>query len=298
MGELLKTLQKGKSILSFSSRHQPAYTVDLGETFSVETFDCYGGAITSAEQLRPNMQIDYINPATGPIFINNLKSGETLVVDIEDIQLDKKGVMVLYPGMGPLGELVKETDTRIFDVNNGKISSNDAIELPIKPMIGVIGTAPLEGDVLCESPGDHGGNMDTKYITTGNKVYLPVFHDGGMLALGDLHATMGDGELNGSGVEIGGKVTMTLSKIHEAIPMPIVETEESFMYISSAENLEQASSKGMEAVVHLFEKKLALSFNDAYRLLSAVCDLQISQIVNPLVTVRIVIPKTVLSNIF
>ncbi|QQZ08115.1 acetamidase/formamidase family protein [Heyndrickxia vini] len=294
----MKTFQKEQSILSFSSLHQPAYTVDLGETFSVETFDCYGGVITSAEQLRPNMQIDYINPATGPIFINNLKKGETLVVDIEDIQLDKQGVMVLYPGMGPLGELVKETDTKIFHVENGKILFNEFLELPIKPMIGVIGTAPLEGDVLCESPGDHGGNMDTKYITIGSKVYLPVYHDGGMLALGDLHASMGDGELDGSGIEIGGKVTMTVSKIHEPIPMPIVETAESFMYISSAESIEQASNKGMEAVVSLFEKKLSLSFNDAYRLLSAVCDLQISQIVNPLVTVRIVIPKTVVSNIF
>ncbi|MGE8206711.1 acetamidase/formamidase family protein [Heyndrickxia sp. NPDC080065] len=294
----MKTFQKQQFIKSFSSKNKPAYTINIGETFIVETMDCYGGAITSPNQLRTEINLDYINPATGPIYINDIHPGDTLCVEILDIQLDEFGVMVLYPGMGPLGHLVQQTDTRIFQVSDGKVKFNDSIHLPIKPMVGVIGTAPLNAEVLCESPGDHGGNMDTKHITVGSKIYLPVFHEGGLLALGDLHAAMGDGELNGSGVEIGGKVTMNASKINDSIPMPIVETAESYMIISSESTLEQAANKGMEAAVHLFEKKLSITFNDAYRLLSAVCDLQISQIVNPLVTVRIVIPKEIISNIF
>lgn len=294
----MKIFNKENFVLSLSSRHRPNYTVDLGETFAVETNDCYGGAITSPNQLRREVKIDYINPATGPIYINDIKKGDTLCIEINDIQLDEQGVMVLYPGMGPLGSLVEDSDTRVFQVKDGKVEFNDSLSIPLKPMIGVIGTAPSEGEVLCESPGDHGGNMDTKYITVGNKVYLPAFHDGALLALGDLHASMGDGELNGSGVEIGGKVTMTVSKINESISMPIVETPESYMFISSDQTLEQAAKKGMEAVTRLFERKLLLSFNDAYRLLSATCDLQISQIVNPLVTVRISIPKEILSSIF
>ncbi|WP_342539826.1 acetamidase/formamidase family protein [Heyndrickxia sp. FSL K6-6286] len=298
VGVRLKIFNKENVITSFSAKHKPSYSVKMGEIFQVETNDCYGGAITSSDQLRTEINIDYINPATGPIYINDLHKGETLCIDILDIQLDEYGVMVLYPGMGPLGDLVKQTDTRIFHVSSGKVEFNEEIALPVKPMIGVIGVAPLEGEILSESPGDHGGNMDTKQITTGNKLYLPVFHDGGLLALGDLHASMGDGELNGSGIEIGGKVTMSLSKSNLSIPMPIVETTDSFMFISSAKTFEEASNKGMEAVVHLFKKKLALSFNDSYRLLSAVCDLQISQIVNPLITVRVVVPKGIISNLF
>lgn len=294
----MKTYQKERFITSFSSKHKPNYVVQLGETFTVETHDCYGGAITSSNQLRSDVKIDYINPATGPIYINDIKKGDTLCIEIDDIQLDDHGVMVLYPGMGPLGKLVEKQDTKILQIKEEKIIFNESLNLPIKPMIGVIGTAPLEGDILCESPGNHGGNMDTKHITIGNKVYLPVFHDGALLALGDLHAAMGDGELNGSGVEVGGKVTMTVSKINESISMPIVETLDSFMYISSAMTFEEAANKGMEAVVRLFERKLSLPTNDAYRLLSAICDLQISQIVNPLITVRIAIPKKVIENIF
>lgn len=62
-------------------------------------------------------------------------------------------------------------------------------------MIGVIGTVP-EGEVMpCGSPGPHGGNLDTLEITRGSRVFLPVFLPEALLALGDIHAAMGDGEV-------------------------------------------------------------------------------------------------------
>ena len=288
----MNVLKKEKFIASFSAAHSPAYTVELNETFCVETFDCYGGAITSEKQLRKEVQIDHLNPATGPIYINGLKEKETLCVEIINIETAAYGVMVLYPGMGPLGKLVEVMDTRILPVQDGKVIFNDNLQVDAKPMIGVIGTAPKIGEVQCESPGDHGGNMDTKYITVGSKVYLPVFHEGGLLALGDLHAAMGDGELNGSGVEIGGKVTMKVTRFQQEISLPIVETDTAYMIIASDEAMDQAIEKGLKTAVFTIQKQLSVSFNDAYRLLSAVCDLQISQIVNPLVTVRVAIPKS------
>ncbi len=291
----MKILKKDRFITSFSAAHPPAYTVDIGETFIVETTDCYGDAITNENQLRKEINIDYINPATGPIYINDVKKGDTICVEINHITLADFGVMVLYPGMGILGNEVKTIDTRILPLKNGHLFLNEDVQFPVKPMIGVIGTAPETGDVLCETPGDHGGNMDTKYITAGNKVFLPVFHDGALLALGDLHAAMGDGELNGSGVEIGGKVTLKISRLEqEIISIPIVETIDSYKLIASAETVAKACKKGVKIAVYLLQKKRSLSYNDAYRLLSATCDLQISQIVNPAVTVRISIPKEIL----
>jgi len=284
-------LEKNRFVTSFSSKHEPAYKVSLGETFVVETHDCYSGVFTSEEQLRTDVDIPFINPATGPIFIEGLKAGDTLRVEIIDIQLDESGVMMLFPGMGPIGHLVSKMDTRIMPVVGDKVIFNEDIHLPLRPMIGVIGVAPEGEEVSTVSPGDHGGNMDTKYITTGNTVYFPVFHDGGLLGLGDMHAAMGDGELNGSGVEIGGKVTLRLTKVTNEIRMPFVETKDSYMVISSGKTFEEATNRGLETVVALFQEKLSLSFNEAYRLLSATCDLQISQIVNPLMTVRIAIPK-------
>lgn len=291
----MKVFEKNHYITGFSAKHQPKYFVDLGETFQVETHDCYGGAFSDENQLRTSMKIDYINPATGPIYINNVEKGDILCIEIENIELDSRGVMVLYPGMGTLGEKVKIEDTKIIPIENGTVFFNRNLQFKVKPMIGVIGVAPLEGEVLCESPGDHGGNMDTKYITTGNKLYLPVYHEGGLLALGDLHAAMGDGELNGSGIEIGGKVTLKITKKeNQRLSLPVVETNESYMFIASEKTVEAASEKGMLAALEAIQAKHSLTFNDAYRLLSALCDIQISQLVNPLVTVRINVPKQLL----
>ena len=39
----------------------------------------------------------------------------------------------------------------------------------------------FRGEVSCELPGDHGGNMDTNEIKEGSKVYLPIYIEGGLL---------------------------------------------------------------------------------------------------------------------
>lgn len=116
--------------------------------------------------------------------------------------------MVTSPGLGVLGEKITEAHTKIIPIKNGFAEFNEKIRLPLTPMIGVLGVAPAEGSVHCAVPGDHGSNMDTKLIKVGSKVYLPVFVSGANLALGDLHACMGDGELSGTGIETAGRVCL------------------------------------------------------------------------------------------
>ena len=157
----------------------------------------------------------------------------------------------------------------------------------------------MDKEISTEEPGDHGGNIDTKEIKEGSKVYLPVFIEGGLLAIGDLHGAMGDGELCGMGIEIGGKVQVNISKVDTGtIKMPIVETEKEFLIIASDKNFEKASRKGILYATQIISEKLNLNFEDGYRLLSATCDIRISQIVNPLLTLKVAIPKTLIPNIF
>ena len=75
-------------------------------------------------------------------------------------------------------------------------------------MVGVIGTAPRRGEESTLTAKDHGGNMDCTSIAPGAVLYLPVNVPGALLAMGDLHAIMGDGECGNCGVEIGGRVTV------------------------------------------------------------------------------------------
>jgi amidase len=295
----MKIIKKTKYITSFTRNNEPISWINLGETIIVETNDCYCGQIQNENILRSEINGSLVNASTGPIYIKDTFPGDVICVEIRNIQLDNQGLMLSYPGLGPLGDLIYEQDTKIIPIKNGKACFNKEIKFSINPMIGVIGLAPEIVEISCEAPGDHGGNLDTKDIKEGSKVYLPVFVEGGYLALGDLHATMGDGELCGMGVEIGGRVEIKVSKTRtKNIKMPIVETEKEFLIIASDVDFERASKKGIVYATQILQENLNLTFKDAYRILSALCDLRVSQIVNPLLTVRIAIPKKLMPNLF
>lgn len=289
----------GKYIYEFSKANEPAASVKLGETFTVKTVDCYGGHLQSEGDLRSDFPDLKINPATGPIHIENVKRGDVIAVSIKKIELDSYGVMATSPGVGLLGDYITESQTRILPVENGKALLNETIEIPVHKMIGVIGVAPKGDPVSSSTPGEHGGNMDTKNITEGSTLHLPIFHDGGLLALGDLHAAMGDGELDGTGIEIGGEVTADIrKKEHIRLNTPVVKTDMELMIIASAINFQDAVRKGMLEAVTLLKKEHDVAFSDAYRLVSAVGDLRVSQLVNPKVTVRVVLPKELIPTVF
>lgn len=295
----MKVIKKSHNITSFNRQHKPIIEIDLNQPFIIETQDCYCSQIKKEDTLRSQINGDLMNPSTGPIFIREVFAGDVISLEIMKIQLEDQGLMLTFPGLGPLGDLIEEQKTKILAIKDDFIYFNEEIKFPISPMVGVIGVAPKEGDIPTEYPGDHGGNMDTKEIREGSKVYLPVSVDGGLLALGDLHGAMGDGELSGMGLEIGGKVQVKVKKINtKTIKMPIVETEKEFLIIASDKDFKAASRKGILYASQIIQEKLNLNFQDAYSLLSATCDIRISQIVNPLLTLKIGLPKTLIANIF
>ena len=77
----------------------------------------------------------------------------------------------------------------------------DKVTMPLRPMIGRIGVAPKDGPQASGAKGEFGGGMGNTQITKGSIVYLPVFHEGGLISIGDCHAAMGDGEATASAVE-------------------------------------------------------------------------------------------------
>lgn len=171
----------------------------------METDDCYGGQITDASVKRPDIDITIMDCSVGPIEVRGAKPGDTLCVEILAIELGRQGVMVTSKGLGVLGDRITEADTKVIPIEDGFACFSDKIRLPLTPMVGVCGVAPRPGlDIHCAVPGDHGSNMDTKMVKAGARVYLPVSVPGAGLAVGDLHACMGDGELSGTGIETPG----------------------------------------------------------------------------------------------
>ena len=159
-------------------------------------------------------------------------------------------------------------------------------------MIGVIGTAPAEGAVSTMTPMDHGGNMDCTRIEEGAILYLPVFVDGGLLALGDFHAIMGEGEVGNCGVEIEGEATLKVEVVRDMkVTFPMIENEDQWMTVAYGETLDEAAKKATAQMFLFLTEYHGLDAVDAGMLIDMVGDLIICQIVNPMKTVRMEIPK-------
>ncbi|MGE5703359.1 MAG: acetamidase/formamidase family protein, partial [Clostridia bacterium] len=176
----------------------------------------------------------------------------------------------------------------------GLVHFDEQRAYPIKPMIGVIGVSPAEGTISTVHPGAHGGNLDCKEITEGATIYLPVFVPGGKLALGDFHALMGDGEVAASGVEIGGRVQLHVELIKGVSEgTPVVEDEDHFYVLYTAQKLDEACEKATEAMFRFLQKRMPeLEPNDIVAMMGIVGDIRISQMVNPLRTGKFVVPKS------
>src|SRR5699024_982813 len=125
------------------------------------------------------------------------------------------------------------------------------------------------------------GNMDNKMVKEGATLYFPVFAEGALFALGDLHAAMGDGEVCGTGVEIAGDVTVTFEIIKdEKIEHPMLENEEAFSQIASAETLDEAINLAGSLMINRIAQKTGLSTNEVSMLMSMVGQSEVCQVVN------------------
>ncbi|MBY6269511.1 acetamidase/formamidase family protein [Parageobacillus thermoglucosidasius] len=279
-------------IYAFSKDNRPIKTVAPGSQITIETYDCFQNQIRSNNTEINSIDWERINPATGPIFIETAQPGDILSVKIDRIELANEGVMAVGPNLGVMGGRIEHFEAKIIPIQNNKAIFNDTIQIPLNPMIGVIGVAPSGDPVSCGTPGSHGGNMDTKLITTGATLYFPVFVEGALFALGDLHAAMGDGEIGVSGIEIPGKVTVTLDVIKgHSLKNPVLISEEGIATIVSAQTLDEAVKTSVEEMIDLLLPHTDLTLNHLTMVMSAIGQTQISQVVDPLVTARFFVPK-------
>lgn len=229
-----------RRVVAFSAEADPAVVVEAGETILFRTVDTEAGRVRTEGDRVSLDSLDAVaegisggNPATGPVYVRGAQPGDVLAVDVLEIEVDSRGWVCVFPGVGPLRHLIETEQTWFFDVD-GEHATRGSMTVPTRPMIGVIGVAPADGVVGTDFAGRHGGNLDDRYIAAGSRMYLPVNHPGALLALGDLHAAMGDGEITGSGLEIGGRVTVRTELIRgHTLEWPVVETPEAW-YVHGA----------------------------------------------------------------
>ncbi len=263
----------------FSSKVPPIATIDSGETVVFETYDASTGRIRRVEDLAAYLKVrdpHKVNPAAGPLWVRGAEPGDEIVVTIERIDLTDQGYIRAAPD-SIIGGIEAPTVV-IVPVVDGTLYLPGNLKLPARPMVGVIGTAPADGVIYTADPGPQGSNLDCNAVRVGSKVHLPVRVPGGLVALGDVHATMGDGEVSGTGVEINAEVTASIEvKRGSARARPWIETPTDIVSTGTGPSLDVAVRIAVEGLVDLIQERLAVTRAEAFMLVSASGDVRIGQ---------------------
>lgn len=292
------TIRRDTVVYAMSPDNPPAAHVRSGDTLLFETLDCFGGQITRESDKLGTLDWSRINPATGPVYVDSAEPGDTLKVEILRIDLAAQAATVEAPGEGITGLQATEEHTKILPVADGFARFSERLSLPLRPMIGVIGTAPEKESIATGTPAAHGGNMDCKRIGAGATLYLPVNVPGALLAMGDLHAVMGDGEVCVCGAEISGEVTVRVTVVKgRPLPLPFLTTSLHAMAIHSAEGLDTAAQGATLQMRSFLIDQVKLPPHEAGMLLSLAGDLRICQAVDPNKTCRMELPRALLDKL-
>jgi amidase len=268
--------------------------VKTGELVTIETEDAFGGQVKSAKDSVETLDWSKVDGATGPIYIEKASPGDTLVVEVVDIKMPRRGVITTTPKHGILAEKEIKPLTKIIKIDDDHVEFEN-IRLRTKPMIGTIGVTPKK-EMPCGSLGAHGGNMDVKELTVGTKLYLPVFVEGALFGAGDIHAVQADGELCVSAVEVLGEIVVRFDLVKGKKPRwPVLETEDSYAILACGETLDEAAKCATEAAVEALMREYHWSFETSYMFASLTVNLRINQVVDPKKGVRAVISKDLIA---
>jgi amidase len=275
-------LSREQVIWSFGPELEPVLEVEPGDTVVFETNDCFTGQIRSEDDLVTAIDMSRINGATGPVAVRGAEPGDSLVAEILDVQPIEWGVATLIPGFGQLIDQVRSPVTRLFEVRDGTIRMNERVSFPARPMVGVVGVA-TDGEELSNGlAGRHGGNLDDHLHGKGARIFFPVRRPGGMFAVGDMHASMGDGEICFTGVEIAGEVTIRFGLLKgKQATWPVTELADRWIPHATADAYDDALRLVSEEAARLLVDEHGFSIEDAFIFLSVACDAGVAQACKP-----------------
>jgi acetamidase/formamidase len=296
---------------------EPLVSVRPGTTVSTWTMDCFAGRVRSTtDQVSEVCDPRFLNPQTGPFFVEGAEPGDTLVVHFRSITpRESQGVSTTVPLFGsltatgftamlhpPLPERtwVYAIDTAAGVVRYDALDSPYQVDLPLDPMHGTVGVAPALGEVRSSlTPGSWGGNMDTPEMRAGTTCYLGVNVPGALFSLGDGHARQGEGETCGVAVECAMDTVLVLDLIKGGTPTPWPRLEDDtfIMTTGSARPLEDAFRIAHTEMVRWVQELAGLSDMDAYQLVSQTALTPVANVVDTNYTVVAKVPKRVLPDV-
>lgn len=282
----MKTCDRSTLYVCHSAKNKPSLVVGSGEVFQVLT------QLNTGEWLQKKDDVWHPSKITGPNFTNCIsidgaQRGDILAVDILNIEVDHLAYTGFASWRNPPCQRIYPNDwdivAKIVEIENDEFQWNSQLRLHTAPMIGTLGVAPAEGEIPNGEASHHGGNMDIQEVRVGTTVYLPVQTEGALLHVGDVHAIMGDGEINrAGGLECRSKLTLRCRVLPPDASQQWIRMEDK-EYIMSAACVEDMETAFYEATGELTRWMVAAYHfrpQDAYCLLGQVMEARCTAIVN------------------
>lgn len=292
------TLAREKIHYKWDNSLPPAIEIESGDVVECETEEVTAGQIKPGMPASALTSLDFsrLYPLAGPIFVKGAEPGDILEVEILKLQPLEWGWTGLIPGLGLLQEDFTEPYIRYFDLTNGfSTPLREDIHIPLQPFCGTMGVATDEPGVHDVLPPTKGaGNIDTRHLNVGAKLYLPVYVNGAMFSAGDCHAAQGDGEVCVTGIECPMAFALRFNVVKgRSLPpwryqfitppgslQPRYDARGYFVNTALGPDLMTNAKNAVRGLIDWLVAEHGLSREDAYVLCSLAADLRISQIVD------------------
>jgi acetamidase/formamidase len=274
----------------WNRNHEPAITITAGDEVAFDINDAASSQIGKKKSADlHSVDNSKLYPLAGPVYVEGAKPGDTLTVEVLNVQNDDWGWSAILPGLGLLAADFKEPYLYKWELNDRKFAHFEkGIKIPIRPFCGVMGVAPPEpGGFEVMPPGRHGGNMDIRHLTKGSRVELPVWVDGALFSTGDVHAAMGDGEVCVTAIECAGRATFRFGLVKKTgLKMPRYSAKigakglEYHVATGIAPDLMEAARASVRNMLDFLVGSFGLKREDAYILCSVAADLRVHELVD------------------
>lgn len=274
----------------------PALEIESGETVLLHARDASDEQISESSGVEAIEQLDFshVNPVSGPVFVKGARPGDVLEVQLLEFQPSGWGWTAIIPGFGLLADEFPDPWLRIsrVDAEAGAIRFSEQITLPYHPFPGTLGVALDEPGVhSVVPPSRFGGNLDTKYLNAGTRLFLPVGVEGALFSLGDVHAAQGDGEVCGTAIETSMNVVVRLSvrrdmnidapRYHLPAGALADHVQSSFAVCTGVgPDLMEATRDAVRATIGFLGDHHGLDREEAYAVASVAVDLHIHEVVD------------------
>lgn len=273
----------------FSQANKPVLTVSPGDTIHTTTVDAGGTDEKGVKRVLGG------NPETGPFFIETAMPGDTLVVHLTRLKLNRDWAIsddaIVPRGVdSDLAVKLKDAGKSVrwhLDAARGVATLEKPGEhlkqytVPLRPMLGCVATSPPPAAAPpgTGDSGRFGGNMDFNEVIEGATIYLPVMVPGAMFYLGDGHAAQGDGELNGNALETSMDVEFTVDVLPgKRVPGPRVESATHIMAVGLEGSIDDAFREATANMAGWLQDKYGLTAPEVAEVLGTSAEFKVGEV--------------------